>query len=82
MPDQFSTGGVPLDQATVNVENLFVTYTDSHFILIESESEDDARKLKGKVLGHYLSSDKANEAKRTMRTIAMLGFGHALRHKS
>ena len=58
----------------VNAANLYVTYTDSHFVVIESETEEHARRLEGNILGHYLSSDVANEAKATCKTIAALGF--------
>ncbi len=58
----------------VDANKLFVTTLDGHFIVIHSETEDDARHLKGKILGNYLSSDKAHAARDTMRTIAALGF--------
>ncbi len=76
--------------AVVNVENCRVLRHDGHYILLACESADAAKrletslmgdKLEGKILGHYLSSDKADEALKTMRMIVLLGYGDSLQTK-
>ncbi len=76
--------------AAVNVENCRVLRYDGHYILLACESADAAKrlgtslmgdKLEGKILGHYLTSDAANEALNTMKTVAMFGYGKTLQTK-
>jgi hypothetical protein len=68
-------------QKNVEAGNVYVVYTDSHFVVIAADSEPEAEKLNGRILGHYQTSEAANEAMRTTRTVAMLGYGHALKIK-
>lgn len=60
---------------------VFVVNTDSHFILIQADSEEAAKRLEGKKLGDYLTSDQAHEALNTLKTIVMLGYGDSLKLK-
>jgi hypothetical protein len=58
----------------VDADKVWVVYTDSHFALVSADSQEHARRLEGKILGHYLTSDEANEALNTMKTIGRLGY--------
>lgn len=70
-----------MQEQGLDVSKIRVGYEDSHFVLVAAESEDDVKNGKGVVIGHYLSSEKANEALDTLKTIAHLGYGATLKAK-
>jgi hypothetical protein len=57
----------------IDPHNVFVVYNDSHFVLVVAKSQEAAKNLDGKIIGHYQTSDLANEALNTMKTVSGLG---------